>query len=99
MTMFVRLPEASDATVEVDVEGTRVRMRAGESAAAAALVAGLMPTRLSPVTGEPRSPYCMMGVCFECLMVIDGVASRQACLVPVQPGMRIRRQNQSGPVA
>ena len=33
-----------------------------------------------------------MGVCFECLMVIDGVASRQACMVPVRPGMRIERQ-------
>lgn len=34
----------------------------------------------------------MMGVCYECLMVIDGVASRQACLVPVAEGMRIERQ-------
>jgi NADH dehydrogenase/NADH:ubiquinone oxidoreductase subunit G len=34
----------------------------------------------------------MMGVCFECLMVIDGVPSRQACMVPVREGMRIERQ-------
>jgi D-hydroxyproline dehydrogenase subunit gamma len=35
----------------------------------------------------------MMGVCFECLMVIDGIASRQACLVPVREGMQIARQD------
>jgi hypothetical protein len=34
----------------------------------------------------------MMGVCFECLMVIDGMPSRQACMVRVTPGMRIERQ-------
>jgi hypothetical protein len=34
----------------------------------------------------------MMGACFECLMVIDGVASRQACMVRVRQGMRIERQ-------
>jgi predicted molibdopterin-dependent oxidoreductase YjgC len=38
----------------------------------------------------------MMGVCFECLMEIDGVANRQACLVPVTEGMQIRRQHGVG---
>jgi predicted molibdopterin-dependent oxidoreductase YjgC len=34
----------------------------------------------------------MMGVCFECLMEIDGVGNRQACLTPVAAGMRVQRQ-------
>ena len=34
----------------------------------------------------------MMGVCFECLVEIDGVANRQACLVAVEAGMKIRSQ-------
>jgi len=33
-----------------------------------------------------------MGVCFDCLVVIDGVGNRQACLVPVQDGMAIESQ-------
>jgi D-hydroxyproline dehydrogenase subunit gamma len=49
-------------------------------------------TRTTPVSGSPRAPYCMMGVCFECLMEIDGIANRQACMVRVRPGMRITRQ-------
>ncbi|WP_245412423.1 (2Fe-2S)-binding protein [Notoacmeibacter ruber] len=49
--------------------------------------------RLSTVGHEPRMPYCQMGVCFECLVIVDGIASVQGCMIPVQPGMRIESQN------
>ncbi len=39
----------------------------------------------------------MMGVCYECLMVIDGQANRRACQETVRPGMRIERQLGVGP--
>jgi hypothetical protein len=48
--------------------------------------------RRTPITGAPRAPYCQMGVCFDCLAVVDGVGSTQGCLVPVRQGMRIERQ-------
>lgn len=89
--MFKKPPEGAE-DVLVEVEGRPVRVPAGSSAAAAALLAGLPSTRTSPATGEPRAPYCMMGVCFECLMVVDDLPSQQACMVTVRPGMRIRRQ-------
>jgi hypothetical protein len=82
----------SDGQVTVYVEGVPMQASAIESAAAVALRADLGHARTSPVNGEPRAPYCMMGVCFECLMSIDGVPSRQACLVQVRDGMRIERQ-------
>lgn len=69
-----------------------VRVPEGASAAAAVLLAGLPSIRETPLTGSPRLPYCMMGVCFDCLAEIDGVPNRQACMVPTRPGMRIRRQ-------
>lgn len=78
--------------VFVQVEGKQVAVPANSSAAAAALLAGLSSTRISPATGEPRAPYCMMGVCFECLLEIDGEQSQQGCMVRVRPGMAIRRQ-------
>jgi predicted molibdopterin-dependent oxidoreductase YjgC len=34
----------------------------------------------------------MMGVCFECLVEVDGQANCQACLLPVRAGMRVLRQ-------
>lgn len=79
-------------TVTVEVEGRAVAVPRDCNAAYAAMLAGLDSTRVSPATGEPRAPYCMMGVCFECLLVIDGEPSRQGCLVTVRPGMRIERQ-------
>jgi len=94
--MFRKRPDSpSDspgATIAVAVEGRTVRVPAGASAAAAVLVAGLPSIRDTPVGGAERAPYCMMGVCFECLAEIDGVPNRQSCMVAAQPGMRIRRQ-------
>lgn len=65
---------------------------AGASAAAAVLTAGFDSIRETPVGGWERAPYCMMGVCFDCLAEIDGVANRQSCMIEVRPGMRIGRQ-------
>src|SRR5262249_56901192 len=75
----------------VEIEGRTVRVPEGASAAAAVLLAGLGSLRDTPVSGSARAPYCMMGVCFDCLAEIDGVPNRQACSVKVRPGMRIRR--------
>lgn len=91
--MFRARPEAHPATVEVFVEGAPVRVPEGASAAAAVLIAGVFRIRATAVSGAPRLPYCMMGVCFDCLAEIDGVANRQACMVPVAAGMRIRVQH------
>ncbi|MBR0669797.1 (2Fe-2S)-binding protein [Neoroseomonas soli] len=90
--MFRTRPDARPATVEVLVEGTPVLVPEGASAAVAVLLAGLSAIREMPVTGSPRGPLCLMGVCFDCLAEIDGVPNRQACMVPVAPGMRIARQ-------
>jgi len=78
--------------VSVEVEGRTVAVPAGASAAAAVLMAGLPYIRETPVSGAPRGPYCLIGLCFECLAEIDGVPNRQSCMVEVRPGMRIRRQ-------
>ena len=64
----------------------------GASAAAAVLAAGFRSIRETPVEGCERGPYCMMGICFDCLAEIDGVPNRQSCMVEARPGMRIRRQ-------
>jgi hypothetical protein len=90
--MFRKRPDSSGPTVPVTVEGTDIRVPEGVSAAAAMLLAGLASTRETPVTGAPRAPYCLMGICFDCLAEIDGTPNRQSCMVAVRPGMAIRRQ-------
>ena len=93
--MFARLPDlvADREPVELRVDGSIVTARTGETVAAAMLAVGLTCCRTTPVTGVPRGPFCMMGVCFECLVTIDGHASQQACLVTVAPGMQVDTQH------
>lgn len=93
--MFRRRPEPAPAKagVPVIVEDREIRVPEGASAAAAVLLAGLSSIRETPVKGSPRAPYCLMGICFDCLAEIDGVANRQSCMVTIAPGMTIRRQH------
>jgi D-hydroxyproline dehydrogenase subunit gamma len=90
--MFRLRRDGDPATIAVLVEGRSIRVPAGASAAAAVLLAGLRSIRETPVEGSERAPYCMMGVCFDCLAEIDGVPNRQSCMIEARPGMRIRRQ-------
>ena len=90
--MFKRTDSDARRPLTIYVEGTAVNAREGDSVSAALLASGLDVRRATAVSGEPRLPYCMMGVCFECLVMIDGVGSRQGCLVPVTDGMRIEIQ-------
>ncbi|WP_323039160.1 2Fe-2S iron-sulfur cluster-binding protein [Gemmobacter sp.] len=83
-------PQAAAATILLD--GRPVQLVAGANLAAALLQAGHGPFRTTPVSGAPRLPYCMMGVCFDCLAVIDGVPNRQTCLETVREGMAVDRQ-------
>lgn len=87
--MLKRLSEAVEARVTIRVDGNDVTAAAGDTVAAALLAAGVTAFRKAPVGGADRAPYCMMGVCFDCLVTIDGVGNRQACLVPVRDGMEI----------
>ncbi len=96
--MFRRLPEAAGPALHFTVDGVPATARAGDSVAAAMLAAGLRACRTTPVSGAVRGPYCLMGVCFECLVVIDGVGNTQACLVPVREGMRVETQRGARPV-
>jgi predicted molibdopterin-dependent oxidoreductase YjgC len=90
--MFRRLPDVADTDVTITLDGRPVRARADDTVAAALLAAGIASCRTTPVSGAPRGPYCMMGVCFDCLVVIDGVGNRQACLTRVRDGMAVEVQ-------
>ena len=80
---------AAAAMVAVEVEGRAVLVPEGASAAAAVLLAGLPSLRDTAVQGTPRAPYCLMGVCFDCLAEIDGVPNRQSCMIMAESGMRV----------
>jgi predicted molibdopterin-dependent oxidoreductase YjgC len=90
--MFRKLHEVGAAGVTIMIDGVSTAAEAGESVAAVLLRQPESWSRRTPVTLSKRAPYCMMGVCFECLAEVDGVASVQTCLKPVSDGMKINRQ-------
>lgn len=97
--IFTSLDGASLAQVSIDLDGRALKVPQGLTVAAALILAGAEYFRESPVSNSKRAPYCMMGVCFECLVEIDGQPSLQSCLVEVRDGMRIRRQHGAATVS
>ncbi len=79
------------APVRFTFEGIEVEAAAGETVAAALIAAGHRSFSPSQVAGVPRGPYCLMGACFDCVVRIDGIPNRQACMTEVTPGMDVRR--------
>ena len=89
--MFRRLRDDAER-VTIRIDGRRVDAVAGESVAAALLAEGVTRTHVTAARGAPRGPYCGIGACFDCLVTIDGVGNRRACMVEVAPGMSIETQ-------
>jgi predicted molibdopterin-dependent oxidoreductase YjgC len=83
---------STDETLTVNFEGQSCIVPTGVTVAAALLGHDDDHFCKSAEDGEKRAPYCLMGVCFECLVEIDGMKNRQACLEPVYEGMQIKRQ-------
>ncbi len=91
-SMFRKLPDAAPSLLTVYIDGQPVKAEEGESVAGVLLREKSAASRTTPVLESPRAPFCMMGVCFDCLAVVDGMPSTQSCLVTVKEGMRVERQ-------
>jgi predicted molibdopterin-dependent oxidoreductase YjgC len=74
--------------LNITVNDRRVRVAAGATVASALFNLGVTSFRRS-VSGEPRTPVCGMGVCFECRVTIDSRPHQRACLIPVAEGMHV----------
>jgi predicted molibdopterin-dependent oxidoreductase YjgC len=97
--LFAPVEADRSCSVTLTFEDQTLTVPAGATVAAALLLSGVAPFRTTPVTAAPRAPYCMMGVCFECLVEVDGKPSRQACLTTVREGMVIKRQQGASALA
>jgi predicted molibdopterin-dependent oxidoreductase YjgC len=87
----------SQEIVVIEFEGISMEVPAGISVAAAVLGhAHGSYCRHSTISGEKRAPYCLIGVCHECLMEINGKPYQQACMTTVENGMKINKQDFSG---
>jgi predicted molibdopterin-dependent oxidoreductase YjgC len=86
---------ARGPSVAISFDGAELNAFEGETVAAALMAAGRRVLRRTAGTGAPRGVFCGMGVCYDCLVVIDDAPSQRACMIEVRDGMRIR--SQAGP--
>ena len=80
----------------ITLDGRPVTAHVGESVAAVLLADGRLTFRTT-ADGEPRGLYCGMGVCFDCLVVVDGVPNTRSCVTWVRDGMTVACQDGFGP--
>lgn len=82
--------------VEIVVDGFPAMAFEGESVAAALLASGRRTLRTTARLQEARGVYCGIGVCFDCVMTIDGRPNVRTCQTPVCVGMRVESQSGEG---
>jgi len=75
--------------VRIRVNGRPVTAYKGETVFAALIASGYLALRKSHKIKEGRGGLCGMGVCYECLVTINGAAGQRACMVEVEEGMEI----------
>ena len=78
--------------VEIKIDATTMQVPVDVSVAAALLLSDRIPFRYSQAEGSARAPYCMMGVCAECLVTINDAPNQFACQRRVESGMRVQTQ-------
>src|SRR4051794_31985691 len=91
-----RLPTHGDVErgepLDVQIDGRPTGGFAGETVAAVLMAEGIRVFRTTSRGSAPRGLYCGMGICYDCLVVVDGLANTRACMTYLEAGMRIQTQ-------
>jgi predicted molibdopterin-dependent oxidoreductase YjgC len=87
---------ASDHAITLTLDGVPLPALAGQSVGAALTEAGIRSWRTTRVRRRPRGLFCGIGICYDCLITVDGQPNQRACLTPVRPGMRLETGTTDG---
>ena len=82
----------SQFNIEFTFDGESINAITGHSVAAALLAANQRALRKTRFNNNERGVFCGIGVCFDCLVVIDGITNQRACLIEARPGMKVQTQ-------
>jgi D-hydroxyproline dehydrogenase subunit gamma len=86
------------AEVEIEFEGRAYRGVRGQSIAGILLANNVAAWRTTGDLQAPRGVFCGIGVCFDCVVTVDGLADVRACLRRVRGGEHIERQHILPPI-
>jgi predicted molibdopterin-dependent oxidoreductase YjgC len=84
-----RLEGGRGAPLRLTVDGAEISAFAGETVAVVLLAAGMRAMRQTSRAGAFRGLFCGMGVCFDCLVTVDGRPNVRACVTPIAEGMNV----------
>src|SRR4051794_38141346 len=74
---------------EISVNGAKIVAYPGETLAGVLTAAGIRVFRRTYETGHGRGQFCGMGICYDCLIDVDGRRSQRACMTAAAPGMTV----------
>jgi hypothetical protein len=74
----------------MDFDGTPLPYEPGQSIGAALMNAGITSWRTTRKKGKTRGLFCGIGICYDCLLTVDGQQNQRACVVPASPGAKIQ---------
>lgn len=83
------MTERAGAPITITFDGRRLTALAGDTVGAALTRAGVRAWRTTRRKGRPRGLFCGIGVCYDCLLTVDGSPDQRACLVPAVDGMEV----------
>ena len=86
--MFKQIQSQSGADLRFQFDGQEVSACSGDTVAAALLAAGVKVFRQTANKSVDRGPFCLMGACYDCLVVIEG-QTVQACQTQVKEGLKV----------
>jgi hypothetical protein len=84
----------SESTFSFD--GQQIPYVEGQSIGAALTAAGIRSWRTTRKTARPRGLFCGIGVCFDCLVVVDGHPNERACLARASADLDVEPQEGTG---
>lgn len=75
--------------VHATFDGEPISCAPGASVAAALIATGRTGWRTTR-EGATRGLFCGIGICFDCLVEIDGESGQRSCMIPLAEGMEVR---------
>ncbi|MBU6243429.1 MAG: (2Fe-2S)-binding protein [Acidobacteria bacterium] len=81
-----------NSSITFTFDGKLISAIPGQTVGSAILEAGERTMRLTRFENKPRGIFCGIGICFDCLVVIDGTPNQRACLIEVRDGMSVNTQ-------
>jgi predicted molibdopterin-dependent oxidoreductase YjgC len=83
-------------TFTITFDGREIPCCEGWTIGAALTAAGVRSWRVTRRGGRPRGLFCGIGVCFDCLVTVNGRPSVRACLATAHSGDVVRAQEGTG---